>query len=1564
VLLPGTINTVAGETNYIYQGDGVPATAAPIFLPGGVVVDGAGNLYLADTLNQRVRRVDAVTGLISTVAGTGSVGDTGDGGPGTQALVSSPAGLALDGVGALYIADTGNHAIRRLDLTTGIITTVAGTLGQEGYTGDGSAATAAKLNSPEGVCFDLNGNMIVTDTGNSVVRKVDATTGNISTIAGTGTAGYNGDNRSAVTAFLNTPWSTAVGPDGSLYISDRQNYRIRKVNAGLISTVAGTGAQSFSGDAGPATSATLNEPSATYLDPAGDLFIADTGNNRIRLVGATTGTISTISGTGDEQYGGDGGPANMADMYGPNALFVDSSGDLYLTDTFHNRIREINALAVTLNYATIRVNQVSPPQAEGLVNAGNANLDVSQFALVNAALGPTTTCAVATPLVAAGTCTLGVEFAPTMVGSPITGTVTVDSDGLTTPVITLTGDVLSVNPTSVVVTSNNNPSLLTQSVTFTATVSSANNALTGTVVFYDGTTQICSVAIGAGNQAVCSTSTLTLGSHNITASYSGDTQDASCTSAILVQVVKQAPTLVLSVSPNPAVVNSTVTLSFTATATTGTPTGTAAFYDGTTLLSTANLSSGTASYPTTLLAIGTHVLTVQYSGDASNAAGTSNSVSEVITQATTSTALQGNPNSATVGSPVTLTATVTSVNGATGTVLTGTVQFNDGATSLGSITLSNGTAALTTSTLTPGTHNIVAAYSGDTNDSGSQSAPPLAEVIQQITTTTQLTANPNPANAGATVIFTATVGGATVAGGTLNGNVTFTDGALNLGAVAVNTLAVGSHNIVATYAGNTNYAGSTSNTVVEVVQQTGTVTQLVTAASPTQYGTAATFTATVTSQTGIPAGTVNFLDNGVAIGSGTLNAQGVAVFATSTLSVGTHPITAVYTGNSSYTTSTSNVVQQVVVQATTTTALVSSLNPATVGQPVTFLATVTTGSAVAPTGTVNFMDGSVSLGSVTVAANGTASLTTSTLAFGPHSITAVYSGDANHATSTSSVLVEHIVEPTTVMLTSSLNPSVSGNNVVFTATIIGVGTLVPTGTVVFSDGATVLGSVTVDATGKAAYPTSTLSVGSHIITAAYSGDTNYAAASVAITQTVQSANTQIVLTSSANPATYATPLTFTATVTSTGGIATGPVTFTDGGTSIGTGTLNGSGVATLTLSTLAPGTHSIVANYAGDGKASASSSTPLVQVFKELTQSTVASSANPAQTLSAVVFTATVANAGVGVATGTVNFYDGTTLLGTGTLNASGVATLSVPQLTVGSHSITVSYAGDGDNFSDVSAALTQVITLRPTKTTVSGQSTNPSNPQDVLLIGVVEWTGPGTPTGTITFTSGGLTIGTATVNSSGVATFPVVLSPGTNTITATYSGDVSYAGSASDPTTISGGVVTQLQMTLNPASLTMQSKQHGTTTVTLTSISGFGDTLNLGCLGLPYAATCTFSKTQVVLKANGTVSVQLTVDTGNPLGAGGQASLRDSGFHASGSRVLLCLLPLGALLGFGLRRRKKLITLALVLCAAVLTISATGCGGLQMGGTAPGTYTFNVTAVGQGTGVTASQMLTLTVTP
>ncbi len=1568
VLSPGIINTVAGTTDYIYQGDGGLATASPIFLPGGVALDGAGNIYLSDTLNDRVRRVDAVTGLITTVAGNGTIGFAGDGGLGTQALIASPAGLAVDGAGFLYVADTGNHAIRRIDLATDIITTVAGQLGQQGYTGDGKAATSSKLTSPEGVSFDLAGDMIVADTGNNVIRRVDAATGIISTIAGTGVAGYNGDGGLATAAYLNTPWGSTVGADGSIYISDRDNHRIRRIDpSGMISTVAGTGAQLDNGDGGPATAAGLNEPSATAIDPAGDLFIADTGNNKIRVVNATTAILTTICGTGDESFVGDTGPANKANVYGTNGLYLDGTGNLYLTDPFHNRIREINVLTALLQYDPIRVGKLSPPQSEGLVNEGNSPLDPTSFVLSSAQLDATTSCAVGTPLVSSGSCSLAIIFAPIVLGNPVLGSVTVNSNAASVPVITLKGQVLNVNPTTLTVTSSVNPSQVGQSVTFIATVSSANSAVTGTILFLDGPTQICSVAITSSNAAACSTSTLSLGSHSITASYSGDSQDESAVSLPLIQVVKQSPGLSLSVQPNPAVVNSNVTLTFTATSTAGVPTGSVTFYEGAVALFSANLSGGVAGYTTSQLAVGTHVLYAQYSGDSTNSAGTSNSVVEVISQATTATALASSNATANVGSPVTFTATVTYSSGAAGTGLTGTVAFRDGSTTIGTSPVVNGVATFTTTTLVPGTHNIVAVYSGDTNDSGSSSAT-LVETIQQLVTTTVLTVNINPLSAGATVQLTATVNGATAAGGALTGNVVFTDGATTLSTVAVNAagqavlatnlLSAGSHTIVATYAGSTNYATSTSNKLVEVVNQTATLTALATVASPTEAGTPASFTVTVTSQTGIPQGSVNFTDNGNGIGSATLGAAGTATFASSGLSVGTHQIVATYAGSQNYTASTSSPVQQVVVPAATASALTSSLNPAPLGQTVTFTATVSSKSSILPGGTVSFTDGGTAIGSAVVTANGTASFATSSLAFGVHTIVAVYSGDPTHGTSTSSPLSQKIVQPSMDILTSSANPSVVGTNVTLTAQISGVGSVVPTGTVTFSDGVTPLGVVAVSATGAAIYQTATLVVGTHPITAAYSGDATYSTASASLSQVVQTATTQTVLTASASPATYGAPLTLTATTTSAGTIATGQVMFSDGSTSIGTAILNAAGVATLTTSTLTPGAHTIVASYPGDGHANASTSSPLAISVKELTQAVLTSNANPALALNSIILTTTVTNAGVGVPTGAVTFTDGSTSLGSATLNASGIAALTVPQLLVGTHPITASYAGDGSNFASSSAGLNEVVSLRPTSTTVSGTAINPNNPQAVLLIGVVAWTGPVVPTGTITFTNNGNVLGTVAVSSAGLATLSVTLGTGSNIVTASYSGDISYAPSSSTATTIAGGAATHFTMTLAPGSLTVASKQHGTTLLTLTSISGFSDTLSYGCLGLPNAATCTFSKTQSVLPANGTQAITLTIDTGNPLGAGGQVRLA-----TKPSTVMLCFLPVALLLGFGLKRRRRLLPMLLLLCAMAMTLSATGCGGLTINGTPPGTYTFDVTASGQGTGFTESQTFTLTVT-
>ncbi|GIX45905.1 MAG: hypothetical protein KatS3mg131_0116 [Candidatus Tectimicrobiota bacterium] len=281
------------------SGDGGPAVAARLNKPSGVYVDGAGNLYIADRDNHRVRRVEASTGIISTVAGTGQAGYSGDGGAATAARLNKPSGVYVDGAGNLYIADRDNHRVRRVEASTGIISTVAGT-GQAGYSGDGGAAVAARLNKPSGVYVDGAGNLYIADRDNHRVRRVEASTGIISTVAGSGVAGYSGDGGPAVAARLNKPSGVYVDGAGNLYIADRDNHRVRRVEAstGIISTVAGSGVAGYSGDGGPAVAARLNKPSGVYVDGAGNLYIADRDNHRVRRV--SPGADEVVTGAADE----------------------------------------------------------------------------------------------------------------------------------------------------------------------------------------------------------------------------------------------------------------------------------------------------------------------------------------------------------------------------------------------------------------------------------------------------------------------------------------------------------------------------------------------------------------------------------------------------------------------------------------------------------------------------------------------------------------------------------------------------------------------------------------------------------------------------------------------------------------------------------------------------------------------------------------------------------------------------------------------------------------------------------------------------------------------------------------------------------------------------------------------------------------------------------------------------------------------------------------------------------------------------------------------------------------
>jgi type IX secretion system substrate protein/NHL repeat-containing protein len=347
------INTVAGSgpTGYGnggYAGDGGQATAAEFNEPIGVTFDAFGNLYIADYGNNRIRMINTA-GITSTVAGNGTHGYTGDGVAATAAGLNNPTGVAFDAFGNLYIADFLNNRIRMVN-TAGIISTFAGD-GTAGYNGDGGAATAARLYYPFGLAFDVAGNLYIADELNNVIRMVN-TAGIITTVVGNGTGSYSGDGGQATNAELHEPTGVTFDAAGNMYIADEGNMRIRKVNtANVISTFAGNGTAGYSGDGSAATAAKLNYPDAVAFDAAGNLYIVDNTNNRIRKVN-TAGIISTFVGTGSQGFIGDGGAATAAALNTPSGVAFDGVGNLYIGDNDNNRVRIVSN-GVTVNSSTI-----------------------------------------------------------------------------------------------------------------------------------------------------------------------------------------------------------------------------------------------------------------------------------------------------------------------------------------------------------------------------------------------------------------------------------------------------------------------------------------------------------------------------------------------------------------------------------------------------------------------------------------------------------------------------------------------------------------------------------------------------------------------------------------------------------------------------------------------------------------------------------------------------------------------------------------------------------------------------------------------------------------------------------------------------------------------------------------------------------------------------------------------------------------------------------------------------------------------------------------------------------
>jgi sugar lactone lactonase YvrE len=649
ILSPGEIVTFAGSGAWKTVQDG-PALSATLYLPTSIALDAVGNMYIADSLHNRIRKVDT-TQTMSTVAGGDAASYTGDGGPAASATLNTPSGVALDGAGNLFIADTANNVVREILNGTGIIVTVAGN-GTQGNTGDGGPATAAELNQPLGVTVDIAGNLFIADTGNNRIRRVDVYTGEITNFAGSpdGAPGYSGDGGSQTVAHLNGPNAVAFDLAGNMYIPDSLNNVIREVYAtGGIGTFAGGGTTPI--QFGPsATAAQLDTPSGVLVDAAQNVYIADTQNEAIRKVFAVSGYFTTVSKLGETAGYFDGTNYEQG-LYGPEGFARDSNGNIFIADVFNNKIREMqsNKMILDFTFDPTYVGDISQSQPQYLENDGNAPLTLTSITPdANAAIDNTVqnSCVTGSPGYGpvAG-CVVSVEFTPTTTGDPLEAHVSVatDSGGNSPLDIELAGKAIPASPTAITLTSTPNPSNFEQSVTFEATVAATPPAgsttttnlgtPTGTVTFLSDGAGIGTATLDSTGRATLNYAGLTVGTHAITASYAGTNDYLAGTSSAVSQVVQKMPTSTSLGASSAGGANSPATLVATVTGITSVapvPTGTVTFFSGTTNLGTATLNANGVATLNPQLAATSNTFTATYSGDAVHSPSTSVAVSITI----------------------------------------------------------------------------------------------------------------------------------------------------------------------------------------------------------------------------------------------------------------------------------------------------------------------------------------------------------------------------------------------------------------------------------------------------------------------------------------------------------------------------------------------------------------------------------------------------------------------------------------------------------------------------------------------------------------------------------------------------------------------------------------------------------------------------------------------------------------------------------------------------------------------------------------------------------------------
>ncbi len=919
-------------------------------------------------------------------------------------------------------------------------------------------------------------------------------------------------------------------------------------------------------------------------------------------------------------------------------------------------------------------------------------------------------------------------------------------------------------PASVALSSSPASPAVSGSVTYTAAVTGASPS--GTVQFYDnGAALGGAVTISSGSAAV-TTSYVSSGSHAITASYAGDGNNTSASSATLnVTVSARSTSTSLATSTTTPGLNQSMTLSASVSGTN--PTGSVTFLaDGVALGSAIALSGGSASTSVAFSTAGGRSITARYDGDGNNTGSTSGAVAITVQKGASSIGLTASTTAALVNQSVTFNATVSGSN------VGGTVTFLVGGSALQTVSLSSGVASLTTSFASAGSYSVTATYNGDSNNATSTSS--AIGVGVKASAAVGLASSPASPAVSESVTYTATVTGASP-----TGTVQFTDSGSALGApvtlsggaasVTTSYTTAGGHSISASYVGDGNNTAATSSALSVTVVPRATSTSVAAGTAAPGLNQSVTLSASVSGTN--PTGTVQFLADGAALGSAVSLSSGNASTSATFGTAGARTITARYNGDSNNAGSTSGGTVVTVQKGASSTGLSVGTTALLVNQSTTLSATVTGSSAG---GSVTFRSNGAALQTVALS-NGTASLSTSFASAGSYAITADYSGDANNNTSTSPSVAVGVKASATVGLASTpASPTVS-QSVTYTATVTGAS---PTGTVRFTENGSALGASVSVASGSASITASYSTAGARSIGATYSGDANNTTATAtALGVTVGKRSS-----SAAVAVTNATPrvgenTTLTATVSGTN--PTGTVTFLADGATLGGAVSLSNGTASLSASFASAGARSLTVSYGGDANHTAStSSAQSVRVQKQSASIALSAATSSIKVGQSVRLTATLTGAGGVVPTGTVSFLSDGSAIATAVTVVNGSAVFDASFATVGSRSLTVSYAGDGNSSAITSSAVAVTVVKRDSSVALASSASSTQPGKSFTLTATVAGT---SPTGTVTFYDGSQAIGSAVSLNNGVASKAVSLAAvGTRSLTARYGGDGNHDGSTS----------------------------------------------------------------------------------------------------------------------------------------------------------------------------------------